>query len=529
MDRFFLESIGKRILEEHKTERQTFLFTFVLGILLYLRMITQWLTNPDGVWQGLVYKSYYGWEDILGRVGLGLFNKLKGYYQFPTLQTIFCIAIAALIAVLLCDLLEIKRFPWNYMVGGMVVCSPSLCSTLTYYYTADAYLLAFLLAVLFVWCIAKKRTWGSHVLAVVLLAASASLYQAYIGSAITLCLLFLLLKMVRGAETVKQLMQRGLCFLVTGICGVLTYLLSYKVICRLWRISPIADRGFDSMGKIPLGRIPMLIKQAYHYFISYYFTDELYNNTWMKRGKVNVLIGIFILAVLVKWIIKGQYYRKPVEFAILIMGILLIPMAFMSIVIMAPGCSIADVTGILMLPHMNWLYIFGIALVAEKQNVNVTGLVVEWTSFILVGGLLFLLGLYGQVFQNCMEMDLHRTYTLAQQIACTVNSVTEYVPGATLVIGGDEEQGNYPRNYAEMYQVVKGTAAEYGLFWNSANGRQYCWNQFFRQYMGVEYSVSTGEQLEQILHGEEYTEMPIFPAEGSVKVIDDCVVVKLSN
>lgn len=212
MDRFFLESIRKRILEEHKTERQTFLFTFVLGILLYLRMITQWLTNPDGVWQGLVYKSYYGWEDVLGRVGLGLFNKLKGYYQFPTLQTIFCIAIAALIAVFLCDLLEIKRFPWNYMVGGMVVCSPSLCSTLTYYYTADAYLLAFLLAVLFVWCVAKKRTRGSYVLAVVLLAVSASLYQAYIGSAITLCLLFLLLKVVRGAEAVKQLIPKGIVF-----------------------------------------------------------------------------------------------------------------------------------------------------------------------------------------------------------------------------------------------------------------------------------------------------------------------------
>lgn len=138
MNKFFPNNIWRHLAEKYKMEKRIFLFTFFLGVIIYLRMITQWLTNPDGVWQGMVYKNYYGWEDILGRVGLGIFNKVKGYYQFPALQTIFCIFIAALIAVLLCCLLEIRIYPWNYVVGGLVICSPSLCSTLTYYYTADA-------------------------------------------------------------------------------------------------------------------------------------------------------------------------------------------------------------------------------------------------------------------------------------------------------------------------------------------------------------------------------------------------------
>ena len=68
-----------------------------------------------------------------------------------------------------------------------------------------------------------------------------------------------------------------------------------------------------------------------------------------------------------------------------------------------------------------------------------------------------------------------------------------------------------------------------GLVWDSANGRQNCWNQFFRQYMGLEYSVSAGEQSERILSGQEYAEMSVFPADGSVKIIEGCVVVKLSD
>lgn len=532
MNKFFPDNIWRHLAEKYKMEKRTFLFTFFLGVIIYLRMITLWLTNPDGVWQGMVYKSYYGWEDILGRVGLGVFNRWKGYYQFPALQTIFCILIAAVIAVLLCCLLEIRKYPWNYIVGGLVICSPSLCSTLTYYYTADAYLLAYLFAVLFVWCLVKRHTWKHYILAVVLLAVSASIYQAYIGSAITLCLLYLLFGIIRNNESAKQLISRGCRFLTAGGCALALYLLSYKMMCRWKGISPVADRGFDSMGKIPLGRIPMLIKQSYHYFFSYYFTDELYNNTWMGRGKLNMLAAIIILVVLVRCMAKREYHQKVMEIVIAIVAVLLIPMAFMSIVIMAPECSIAGVTGILMLPHMNWIYIFGIALAVGRQGMNTTdwqGVVAEWTVLFTLGGLLFILGLYTQVFQNCIQMDLHRIYALAQQIVGRVNSEADYTPGLALVIGGDEEQGNYPRPYEDMYQVVKGTAAEYGLVWDSANGRQNCWNQFFRQYMGLEYSVSAGEQSERILSGQEYAEMSVFPADGSVKIIEGCVVVKLSD
>ena len=80
-----------------------------------------------------------------------------------------------------------------------------------------------------------------------------------------------------------------------------------------------------------------------------------------------------------------------------------------------------------------------------------------------------------------------------------------------------------------MYQVVKGTAAENGLFWDSVNGRQNCWNQFFRQYLGLKYGVVGNEQVEAILNSQEYAEMSIYPDKGSVKRIGEFTVVKLSD
>ena len=234
MVRYLPDGIWNNFSRQYKEERKLLFFTFVLGCTLYLRMIVQWLANPDGVWQGLVYKPGYAWEDMLGSMGLGMFNRFKGYYQFPTLQTLFCIFTAALTAVLLCSLLEIKKHPWDYIAGGLVVCSPSLCSTLTYYCTADAYLLAFLFSVLFVWCLAKGDTWKSYAVAVFLLAASACIYQAYIGSAITLCLLYLLLNIMRNTVPPRNLLGKFFRFLTAGACASALYLVSYKLVCR-WR------------------------------------------------------------------------------------------------------------------------------------------------------------------------------------------------------------------------------------------------------------------------------------------------------
>ncbi len=526
---FSPENLWEGWRDRYRQDWKTFLFAFGMGVIFYLRMITQWLTNPDGVWQGLVYKEGYGWENALGRIGLGPFNWMKGYYQFPAVQTIFCIAAAALLSVILCRLFEVRRSPWNYLVGWLVVCSPSLCSTLTYYYTADAYLLSFLASVTAVACVAKKWSWVSYMLAAVLFMISASLYQAYIGSAVTLCLLYLLFMILRREEAFHTIVKKGLHFLTAGVSGVAAYLILYKIVCRIWKFAPVDARGFKHMGRIPLGRLPELIRQAYHFFFGYYFTDELYNNSWMGRGHLNALIFTLFIVLVAGLAIRKRLFRKPGSMFILAVGILFLPLAFMSIVIMAPEVSIAEVTGILMLPHMNWLYIFLIVLAAEADKPDWKGMASKWIVAVTSGWIAIVLSLYVQVFQNCMEMDLHRTYTLAGQIAQDINSEIGYVPEMLLVIGGNAENGNYPRGYEKMYQVVKGTAAENGLFWDSVNGRQNCWNQFFRQYLGLKYGVVGNEQVEAILNSQEYAEMSIYPDKGSVKRIGEFTVVKLSD
>lgn len=523
------EEIWDKVISGRDKEIKIGIFTFVFGIALYFPMITKWLCNPDAVWQGIVYKSGYGWENTLGRIGLEKFNKLKGFFIYPSAQTIWCLLLTALIAVLLYKLFEVKNALYGGLIGVLLVCSPSLCSTLTYYYTADAYMTAYLFAVLFVVLLAKGRGIASLLSAVFLLACSVALYQAYVGSAIALCLLYLLFLLVEKREGWRKALWTGGRFLIGGVSGVAFYLLLYRVYCIVNHIVPEANRGFDSMGKIPLGRLPELVGQAYRYFFDYFFTDALYNNSWHYRGKCNVAVAILFIVVMAVLAVRKKQYKRAAETVMAAFGLLLIPLAFMSIVIMAPEVSITEVTGILMLPHMNFIYIFLIVLAEGNAEKPRYFWPVKWLTVLLCGFMGLTLGMYTQVFQNCMELELNRSCALGQRMVAEIEDLPEYEAGMKLVIGGTAERGNFPRSYPELYYVVKGTAVEYGFFWDSFNGRQGCWNEFLRQYIGVEYRVCGQEELQSIFASEEYAGMPVFPEEGSVRMIGDCAVVKLSE
>lgn len=504
-------------------------YTFAAGIVIYLRLITQWLTNADGVWVGLVAKRDYSWENALGRYGLGYVGKLKGFFVYPALQTVFNLFLVSVAALILFELFEMKKVVWGVLTGLLLVCSPSLCSTLTYYYTSDAYVTAWLLSILFVWILVKcQKIWGI-VAAAALLAISLTMYQAYVGTAITLCLLYLLFLVLCKNSEWKRILICAARFAGAGVLGILVYLGSYKVFCMVKGVVPVSDRGFDSMGQIPVGDMGALIGRCYKAFYDYFLTDNLYNNSWHFRGKTNLVAIFILLAVVILAMAFGKLYREIRKMILAVVLLLCIPLAFMSIVIMAPEASVYDVTGILMLPHMNFLFVFLMVVAVSFPGSEKTGVVLQWISAAACCMTVYILVLYTQIFQNCMEMDLHRTYSLAERIVERVEALPEYETGITLLIGGRAENGNYPRPYEEMYYVTQGTAAVYGYMWDSLNGQQNCWIAFLGQYLGVQYSVCSNDMALEIMSSQEYKDMPYFPKDNSIKVINGCVVVKLSD
>ena len=53
--------------------------------------------------------------------------------------------------IFILKIFDIKTFGWKLVIGALIIISPTVGSTLTYYYCSDLYMLGYFLAVLSVW------------------------------------------------------------------------------------------------------------------------------------------------------------------------------------------------------------------------------------------------------------------------------------------------------------------------------------------------------------------------------------------
>lgn len=206
---------------------------------------------------------------------------------------------------------------------------------------------------------------------------------------------------------------------------------------------------------------------------------------------------------------------------------LLYPVVSLNICILAPKTSIFDTTGVLMVPTMNYIYVVAVILlqlldVKEFYQKMCRAGVFAAAAAVLV--MLLQLELGGQAY---MKHNMFKTYNVARQMEERANRYGW--KAKNLLVIGDMELGNYPENYSKLAESQHWVTASQKTIWKDFNGTQACWHHFIYQYMGKYYGICAREQYDSIIETQAYLDMSIFPEEGSVILINDTVVIKLSD
>ncbi len=524
-----MSDIRDEILDYSRKYKVYVLICFLLGVIMYFPIITQPLTNADGITISLTHKSSHEWENSLGRFGLQYVDRMRGNYIFPELTTFFCLFLLACIAVLIIEIFQISSKAARAAVGVILILSPSVANTLTYYYCSDSYMLAYLLAVLSAFFLLNKTRPASWALAIISIATSLTLYQAYIGVTITICLFWTIQHCLDIFEEKKKLYRTIGRALSAGLLGVILYLGLFKLNQLITGVAAADNRGFNEMGHLSLKELPVLIKRACIVALQYFFSDDLINNSWMHRKWLNVLIVGVTGAVIIYLFFNKKRVKDKGRILMAIVGILCIPVSLGCMVILAPEVDIYGATSLLMLPQMSIAYIFAISMYKYLAANRI------WFKAPLIAGalgVLFLLGtsaVYTSAFQTRLKENLNKTYHVASEIVHQMCSMDNYDASRKVMIGGKMESGNYPDLDNQLAWAMEGTVANYGLIWPSPSASQGCWHGVFNQFLGVNYTMCSVEEYNRISQMDEYKEMGNFPEEDSIKVIEGITVVKLSD
>ena len=222
-----LKKLNSYILPEWKV---CFFAAIAVGLLAHLYKITNWLPN----WDSLVFRVDSQNMIALGRWFLPVVCSLSSFYDLPLLNGIIAIVFHALSAVCICRMFNIQKKITAFIIGAIIVSFPTVTSVMMYNYVADGYSIAFFFSALAAFFMTKEKP--GYVLAAVLIALSAGIYQAYITVTIMLILLKLIDDIVYHNASFGSILKNSVRILITGIVGMALYSVVLKIMLNVFSV-----------------------------------------------------------------------------------------------------------------------------------------------------------------------------------------------------------------------------------------------------------------------------------------------------
>ena len=520
----YLGSVGNYL----SRGKYVFLSTIIAGLIIHFPAYSERLTDIDGV--HVYFSNYYDtkYNLLLGRWMQYLFAKLTNNYVLPALSVCYSLVILGCSAVIIWALFGgTKRKISAVLIGSVLAAYPSVGDSLATYFYSAYHTNSVFLSICAVAAAAKiKNRYLAVALGSVLLAVSCGFYQANIGVAVALSLIYLMFMTIREDANLKDVFAIASKCLAMGICGITTYLLITKIVCSVANITLSSYAGIDHMGVIPLAEIPGLINRAFRASLGFYFGDGYYNNDEWNRAIIYVVIAICGLVAGFLEIRRQGLARVRWRMVFLVCCFLLLPIALNIMIVFVPEkIPSTNMTMSLVLPLIAVIMLFDkLSMTLRLEQI------LQSIAFAAVIALVFSFTIYLNTAYALMQMNYDRTYATAVRVIDRVETTQGYTPNMKMMVVGTGDDGNYPRLYRDVYLSVDGTNAEAGqIDYELLGAMAWGWRCFFENNLGLTYVQLSEAECQEIIGTDEYKSMAVFPDEGCTKLINDVMVVKLTG
>ncbi len=504
-----LESAGERF--------KIISFTaLIMALLSYTLLIITGVTCPDGICEGLTYYTAAGWASSNGRWAIRYLSRLTGNVVMPVVVvSIYCICIC-IVALMLTDLLEIRKRVSIILMTSIMIVSPSVIAHFLYTYMALAYSIACMLAAFFVWILYKGRKKHKYLLAVSALTVSLGLYQSYIGFTILLIVLLFCTELIECVSWKTLGMQIAEYIVCGGIsCGL--YIVIMKIDLKIHDLSPASRTASFSLKTI-IDSLYMSIINAYKTWGAY-FDDRMFHRNFIYL--LFLLIAFLFLCV---YLLKLYKQKKYINMVLLIFLICMIPVAANFIGIIIPEFKIY----LLMQYQYVLIFVFFIGILERIDFKNKWIYILKAMEYLLVCFIAWTYLISANATYTCYKLSYNHINFETSLILADIYKLPDYVPSETPVIFA-----GFPNAYELVENVDTYKYAIYytnnPVFWEDMNGAKGNRYWYLMNYFGVDGKNFKNSEYEDIIYSDEFAQMPVWPKQGSIKMINEMVVVKFTD
>ena len=488
---------------------------FGSGLLVHLFGLVNVLHNYDDIAQ---QPRGYGTGVTSGRWLLSIMgdfcDAIGGNFNLPTVNGLLFLLLIAVPAGLLVSVFRIRNRASAALMGVLFAVFPSAFSTLAFRYTAVYYGVAILLSVAAVWLF-QRCSWGFF-LSALCIACSLGIYQAYVPITIGMFVLMLLQESLSDDADFRKLLRRSLACCGVLLLGLLLYYVFLKLTLCLYGTQLSDYQGVSSMGKLSLSGIPGLIYEAFYSACMLPVKDYCGLAAMKLIKAAYLLIGLFSGVLLVFLLIKRV--RKPSIrlFSLLLCAVF--PVAVNFVVIMCPD---------------SWIYtlmVYSLVLISYVPLILLNQLTEDDRKRLWLGivkkGVAIMLSVLALCYAYQTSVNYTALYYANRQVENYFSSIVTQVrmadgftPDMEWALIGDIED------------PLLGCYWEYEMTYGGVEFTQwllnrYSWWDWIHNYYGYAIPTASDEKIRVLAQSDAVRAMPCWPADGSIQVVGDTVVIK---
>lgn len=510
----------------NKEKLTIFIITLVTSILVHFQLYAMAIIGPDTLINSMYHQADI-WELMLLRFGLYFVQMVKGNIVSPVLVTLISSILLGITVLLVLDILEIKNKYFKYISAIVFAVAPNISATLTFFYCSDAYILGMFFATLAVFIMRKykDKKWIVFVSGL-FIALAMGMYQTYLSVTMVLCVSTLIVDAINKIE-LKQILINIFKYILIGILGILFFYLISHFILLITNLPVSGYSGANAIGLTTLLQMPELLPQAYQSFFNYFFNDNMIPNTIWSTNILYIAIFSIELISVIYIIIKNKVYEKKLNLILTIIFIIIAPICFGIIEIMVPDVDIHILMAcsmILVFP----LFFKILELLPKNIFSNSIKYIIVFCSLGVI---------WNYIWQDnasyiTMKSMQSQTEATLSRIVTRIEELDEYSPEMpVLFLGGLENnlylnRDNTPIEAKKIYDRTWGFISSSPTIWW---GNLDSYRKMLYEYEGVNMNLVSEWESSEIFETEEYKSMKYYPDKDSIKIINNTVVVKLSN
>lgn len=499
----------------------TFFSTFAIGLIVHMYVLTNKLPNHDDF---ILYNDLK-WTFTSGRWFLSIVQTMGSGFSIPWLHGAFSLLFVSASACFIASCLHIHDSLSCLVLAVVMATFPTLITTFTYMLYADNFLFSMLLSCASVYFCNRFRRIGFPI-AVVLLCLSLGTYQAYLSFATGISVGILIVEILSPGAQIKQVFFKALKLLAYIILAIVLYVIIVKYTTR--NIPLTSYQNIDQIGTISIRQLLLSSIDAYLSLANFYFNLGLSGlGTTNIQSPLAVVATITALLCTLFFVCWAMFHRKKslswFHVLCFVLLIFLYPLAINSVILMNSSAVYLNMMYGMVLLLVLPLSLYNLLwLDTKSQRTSITQKVIlgiTLSSLLLVGYHYTLLANQEYLYQHQLY---EQGYAYAIRLVGRMEDTEGYSSELPVVlVGRPAAEETHLKEFNHLKSISPGVVSI---------PTTYSFDMFLGKNVGLE-NASIYRSGDGIIDNFKplVEAMPIYPADGSIQVLEGMLIVKLNN